>query len=349
VELNLERIKQKLEEAGKQRGHLQHGHTTSTEDVSHRERSAFRSENNRLFTGKGNTMWLLSGMAVVIASVTITWWIASDQQPGGTRLSDLDLLESPHASATESLATEKLETRITALIERLEILTGSITDLESRLMRAHAITDSIAGAEQKLASSTTPELPANAEAAQVFDTLPPPAAGHTGREASIATAPRQASAGVTTRPRDTTVIAAVATTEPPPLRKSDKAVPQAPASPTPGTDTVAGDQSSNRKPLRTAVMERQDTVSNKPPVVSADKDGPWIINLVSSPSKANADRLAKKARSRDIQTEQQQVTVNGKQYWRVQVTGFSTKDEAMTYADTVREKLGLKDVWIMTR
>ena len=90
-------------------------------------------------------------------------------------------------------------------------------------------------------------------------------------------------------------------------------------------------------------------VANKQPTVGVDKDGPWAINLVSSLSKADAERLAEKARSRDIQTQQQQVTVKGKQYWRVQITGFSTMEEARTYVDTAKEKLGLKEVWIMKR
>ncbi|MEN8133488.1 MAG: SPOR domain-containing protein [Pseudomonadota bacterium] len=351
----MERIKQKMEEARKQREQLQHGHATSTEGVRHRKQSAFRSEKNRLFTLKDNNIeQFLSRMAVVAALAMVAWWIVPSQEPDGTRLHDLDLLESHQTSATGSPAVEKLEARITGLIERVEILTDSITYLEFRLKRAHVITDSVTGAEQKLASSTTPEPPVIAEVVRDFETLPPPAAGQTGREVSVAKTPRKATARVTTRPQDTTVIAAVATNEPPALHKPDRAVPDAPASPTLGTDNVAGGQSSTRKPLRTAsskaaVMERQDPVTKKQPAVSVDKDGPWVINLASSPSKADADRLAEKARSRDIQTEQQQVTVKGKQYWRVQIIGFSTAEEARAYGDTAKEKLGLKDIWIMKR
>ncbi len=255
---------------------------------------------------------------------------------------------------TGSQAVEKLEARITGLNERVEMLTDSIIYLESRLTGVHAITDTIIGAEQKLVSSTTPELPVNAKAAQVLETLPSTAAGQTGGNAGVAKTPRQASTGIKTTPNDTAVIFAVATTEPPSLRKHDRARSEAHAPPTPGTDTVKDEQSSPRKPLRTAtsktaVMERQDLVTQQQTAVSVDKNAPWVINLVSSPGKANADRLAEKARSRDIQTEQQQVTVKGKQYWRVQITGFLTAEEARGYADTAREKLGLKDVWIMKR
>jgi osmotically-inducible protein OsmY len=74
-----------------------------------------------------------------------------------------------------------------------------------------------------------------------------------------------------------------------------------------------------------------------------------VINLVSTSSKADADRLVKKALSRDIQTQQQQITVKGTQYWRVQITGFSTQEQANAYADIAKDKLGLKAVWIMKR
>jgi cell division septation protein DedD len=83
--------------------------------------------------------------------------------------------------------------------------------------------------------------------------------------------------------------------------------------------------------------------------VKQPAEGHWVINLASSPSQADAERFAAKARSRGIETRQQQVSVKGKHYWRVQTTGFSTAAEAQTYAGTVRETLGLKDVWITTR
>ncbi len=79
-----------------------------------------------------------------------------------------------------------------------------------------------------------------------------------------------------------------------------------------------------------------------------DKEGKWIINLVSLSRKADADRFAEKAQSKDIETKQQQVTVKGKLFWRVQITGFSTKAEAMANSGVVKEKLGLEDVWITT-
>ena len=98
-----------------------------------------------------------------------------------------------------------------------------------------------------------------------------------------------------------------------------------------------------------ARLENLRTVDHEQPTIKTNKSGPWVINLVSTSSKTDADRLANKALSKDIHTEQQQTTVKGTQYWRVQITGFSTAEDARAYADTAKKQLGLKDAWIMKR
>ena len=82
---------------------------------------------------------------------------------------------------------------------------------------------------------------------------------------------------------------------------------------------------------------------------SVNAKSPWVVNLVSLSNKAAADRFSTKARSRDIQAEWYAVTVKGKQYWRVHASGFSTAAEAKSQANIIKEKLGLKDVWITKR
>ena len=44
-----------------------------------------------------------------------------------------------------------------------------------------------------------------------------------------------------------------------------------------------------------------------------------------------------------------QVTVRGKDYWRVHVPGFATAAEANAKASLIKEKLGLKDAWVAKR
>jgi hypothetical protein len=74
--------------------------------------------------------------------------------------------------------------------------------------------------------------------------------------------------------------------------------------------------------------------------------GPWIINLLSSRSKRDTDRLAEIAAAHGIPVVQSRAIVKGKEYWRLQVTGFSNASEAKNYALPVKQKLGIKDVWI---
>jgi SPOR domain len=50
-----------------------------------------------------------------------------------------------------------------------------------------------------------------------------------------------------------------------------------------------------------------------------------------------------------VAAEINQATVRGKKFWRVQVPGFSSADDARTMASEVQSKLGLKDVWIVQR
>ena len=77
--------------------------------------------------------------------------------------------------------------------------------------------------------------------------------------------------------------------------------------------------------------------------------GPWVINLASSSSGSGARAFVSRAASRDVPVEANQVTVKGKQMWRLQITGFATEQEARAYAGTAKTKLNLQDVWIFKR
>jgi hypothetical protein len=186
--------------------------------------------------------------------------------------------------------------------------------------RVELLTDSInyreshaiVTAEQGLTSSIARKQTARAEPEQSIETLPPTAAGQKAGNANLAQ-PSNA--------RTRSAAAAQSVT--------GNVVP-----------TVAD----------TAAFRADHTpAAKKRPAGSVGTGGPWVINLVSSSRKADADRFEEKARSMDIETEQQLVTVKGHQYWRVQITGFATAKEARTKVDAVQEKLGLKDVWILKR
>ena len=84
-----------------------------------------------------------------------------------------------------------------------------------------------------------------------------------------------------------------------------------------------------------------------PPVNAST--GPWIINLLSSPDKAYASTAMADAQSKGVAVVLTGATVKGKQYWRVQIPGFTSMAEAKKAAEPVKEKLNIKDVWIYKR
>ena len=86
--------------------------------------------------------------------------------------------------------------------------------------------------------------------------------------------------------------------------------------------------------------------SGKAAVAAPTGSGPWIINLLSSRKKLDTDRLAKIAATHGIPVVQNRAIVKGKEYWRLQVTGFGNATEAKNYAIPIKKKLGIKDVWI---
>ena len=93
-----------------------------------------------------------------------------------------------------------------------------------------------------------------------------------------------------------------------------------------------------------------EPVADKKPVTSEPEDGgPWVINLISSRERAYVTRYAARAQAKGISTEIINAEVKGREYWRLQVTGFKTMAEATYFAEPIKEELGLKDVWILKR
>ncbi len=77
--------------------------------------------------------------------------------------------------------------------------------------------------------------------------------------------------------------------------------------------------------------------------------GSWVVNLHSLQNRAAAEDFAALARSQGIEVELKDVKIRGEQFWRIQVTGFPTSDEARSYAGATRNRLRLKEVWVMKR
>jgi hypothetical protein len=116
--------------------------------------------------------------------------------------------------------------------------------------------------------------------------------------------------------------------------------------PEPGADDLSGTEKS------TTAEGADPTASTVPPVpVDGEKQravpqGLWVVNLMSSPNRSDADRFAENARKQGIDVDQTSVRLNGREFFRVQMTGFETEKQARSSAGPVQDQLGLKDVWI---
>ena len=74
--------------------------------------------------------------------------------------------------------------------------------------------------------------------------------------------------------------------------------------------------------------------------------GSWCINIASLTNRDKVNKFIEYAKTKGIDAKQAHVTVKGKNYWRVSVKGFLTLDEAESYAILVKDRLGLKEVWV---
>ncbi|HHH44191.1 MAG TPA: hypothetical protein ENK49_08640 [Gammaproteobacteria bacterium] len=88
------------------------------------------------------------------------------------------------------------------------------------------------------------------------------------------------------------------------------------------------------------------TLAARPAAPPADPVASWVINLASLYDQAAATRFAGKAQAQGIPADTRPVSVNQRKVWRVQVGGFSSREEALAYADRHKGKLGLNKVWV---
>jgi hypothetical protein len=264
---------------------------------------------------------LLTGCVVVFAVLYI-----SDIS---TRLNKLDRITSNHTNELAEVRAwafpaSMLEGKFSSLNARMRALTDAFTTLETKIkavtvQQEAVITASMSSMET---AAGVPAVNKRASTRSVQRTAAMP-----GRGETMSAAPR----GIENTTADFRKPAI------PPHQKAPAATPA-----TIHRDTVA-------KPRQAVAMIDEELATDKRAFKAAQRTGPWAINLLSSRRKADTERLAAKARSRNIPVEQTRATVMGKEYWRLQITGFGSAREAKSYAGTVMAELGLKDYWLLKR
>jgi len=297
----MERIKQKLDEARKQRDKIQQGNDYPGGAV--RDRHSYFPDNGSITGLNGNRALPILIAAVIITSAMLAWWLISSNEHPSDRFSEVEVYGTQQTIGAMSTTVEQMNNKIGALAVQLDALIKSISLLEARLTSAQLAIDTITATEtkQSITAGNTAQ-PNILKAENAIETLPPPASGRSDTERNVAKSSQSSSVRVATD-----------------------------------------------YPSTLAMVENRLTAEHEQPASEVSNNGPWVINLVSTSSKIDAERLAKKALSKNIKTELQQTTVKGTKYWRVQITGFPTADDAKTYAVTAKKQLGLNDTWIMKR
>jgi len=111
-------------------------------------------------------------------------------------------------------------------------------------------------------------------------------------------------------------------------------------------ETEATSNEATPEPVDRQPLAIKDDTVNRPVTAPA---GPWTINLMSSRDRAYVEAAAARARSMDVPVELSSANIKGKQYWRLQVTGFSSLAAAKSAATGIEKKLGIEDAWFLKR
>lgn len=89
-----------------------------------------------------------------------------------------------------------------------------------------------------------------------------------------------------------------------------------------------------------------------PSVLHPAERGDWTLNVASYVEMADAEREATRLRAAGFAgalAQSQPVLVNGKSWYRVQVTGLASEAAATSTAEAFGSKLGLKNAWVLKR
>jgi len=81
------------------------------------------------------------------------------------------------------------------------------------------------------------------------------------------------------------------------------------------------------------------------PASQPSQGGPWVVNLLSVTSRAEAGRERKRLDKMGIKTEVRSVDVRGQTWYRIRVTGFASAADAQDFGDRTAVQTGLKGAW----
>jgi hypothetical protein len=274
----------------------------------------------------------------------------SDDQPGqsgrrsGTVSGLIILLCMAGLLAAVYLYTSGLHTRVDALERIAGIRDSELADVQDKLFsasllegkyasldaRISSLGNAFANLEQRvqliLAGKTSEAGKPQAVSAQAVARHSAPASDPAAFSGTVIRSVGEGGAPAETVREPAQVSASTASATPSPATK-----------PTSARNTAtAGHQ---------AIAERQPVSAT----AGLQGSGPWAINLISSIDRQDPERIARRAESADIPTLLTSADIKGRQYWRLQVTGFKSLAMAKASAPAIQQALGIREVWYLKR
>jgi len=108
----------------------------------------------------------------------------------------------------------------------------------------------------------------------------------------------------------------------------------------------AGKQQRTRHPETTAVRRKSARPRASTAPVSTHSSPGWVVNLVSVDSKHAAVKALGSYKAQGISAEIFPAKVKGKTWYRLRITGFANKQEAVTQKKYLAVKHGIKNAWV---
>lgn len=76
-------------------------------------------------------------------------------------------------------------------------------------------------------------------------------------------------------------------------------------------------------------------------------NGRWAVNLMSLNSENATQPLRTQLSNAGYATEVQEISINGRNWYRIRVVGFKTREDARTFADTIDGVYGIQKPWVV--
>ncbi|MFC1536953.1 SPOR domain-containing protein [Pseudomonadota bacterium] len=106
---------------------------------------------------------------------------------------------------------------------------------------------------------------------------------------------------------------------------------------------------SRPEPLKEAVVQPPAPITPQTPIAPTSSIGDWVVNVSSHANRELATKENGRLKAQGLNPEVHTAEIRGRTWYRVQVTGFTSKDEAKASLKDLQQRLGIQGAWIGKR